>query len=57
MAMDLAIQIVLMTWVPTSTSQYALFIISGMWGFTDAIWQTQINGRWRPKGHFRCVAF
>lgn len=43
MLVDLAIQIVLMTWVPTSTSQYALFIIAGMWGFTDAIWQTQIN--------------
>ncbi|KAI0227956.1 hypothetical protein LSAT2_021555 [Lamellibrachia satsuma] len=43
MVVDLIIQIVLMTWVPTSTSQYGLFIIAGMWGFTDAIWQTQIN--------------
>ena len=44
MCMDLAIQITLMTWMPTPDEEYVLYILAGMWGFTDGIWQTQING-------------
>ena len=43
--MDLAIQITLMSWMPTPDEAYVLYILAGMWGFTDGIWQTQINGK------------
>ena len=42
--MDLSIQITLMMWMPTPDKAYVLYILAGMWGFTDGIWQTQING-------------
>ena len=41
---DLVIQIVLLTWMPTPDEEYVLYILAAMWGFTDGIWQTQING-------------
>jgi len=40
---DLAIQITLMHWMPNPDQSYVLYILAGMWGFTDGIWQTQIN--------------
>ena len=43
--MDLCTQITLMTWMPRPEQAYVLYILAGMWGFTDGIWQTQINGK------------
>lgn len=40
---DLCIQITLMTWMPHPDQEYVLYILASMWGFTDGIWQTQIN--------------
>ena len=42
--MDLCIQFTLMFWPPDPDRQYVLYILAGMWGFSDGIWQTQING-------------
>ena len=52
--MDLAIQITLMTWMPTPDEEYVLYILAGMWGFTDGIWQTQINGKYLVIHRFWC---
>ena len=45
MCVDLCTQITLMTWMPRPEQAYVLYILAGMWGFTDGIWQTQINGK------------
>ena len=39
-----AIQILLLLWVPHPDQSYLLYIISGTWGFAEAILQTLING-------------
>ena len=44
LCVDLAIQITLINWMPTPDESYVLYVLAGMWGFTDGIWQTQING-------------
>ena len=44
----------LFQWSPTYQSNKVIyFCISGLWGVSDAIWQTQINGK---KGHKRKCA-
>ncbi len=45
MCVDLATQITMYTWPIDNSKEYVLYILSGMWGMTDAIWQTQINGK------------
>ncbi len=35
----------LMNWKPTPDNPVVFFIIAGIWGIADAIWQTQINGK------------
>lgn len=30
-------------WKPTENQIYVLFILAGLWGLADAVWQTQIN--------------
>ena len=32
-------------WVPNSNEAYFFFITAALWGTSDAIWQTQINGK------------
>jgi hypothetical protein len=34
-----------MNWKPTPDNPVVFFIIAGIWGIADAIWQTQINGK------------
>lgn len=41
---DLGILITLAIWRPEPSKEYLFYIISGLWGLTDGIWQTQING-------------
>ena len=36
--------IVLFEWTPNPEQGYVVFIVAGLWGMADAIWQTQING-------------
>jgi hypothetical protein len=35
----------LFLWKPNLDQKIVLFIIAGLWGVADAIWQTQINGK------------
>ena len=49
--MNLNLQIVLMTWMPTPSEDYVMYILSAMWGFADAIWQAQLNGKFNGRGH------
>jgi len=44
---DLAIQLTLMFWQPAADEEYVLYILSGLWGMSDGIWETQINGLFR----------
>jgi hypothetical protein len=30
-------------WKPSENEIYILFILAGLWGLADAVWQTQIN--------------
>ena len=39
-----AMQIFLLLWVPHPDESYLLYVVSGTWGFAEAIWQTLING-------------
>ena len=31
-------------WEPTENTIYVYYIGAGLWGFADAVWQTQVNG-------------
>jgi predicted MFS family arabinose efflux permease len=36
--------IVMYFWEPVEDQMYVLFIIAGMWGVADAVWQSQVVG-------------
>lgn len=33
-------------WFPNAEEPYIFYVISGLWGVGDAVWQTQINGKY-----------
>jgi predicted MFS family arabinose efflux permease len=35
----------LLFWRPHPDSAITFFLVSGLWGVSDAVWQTQINGK------------
>jgi hypothetical protein len=37
--------VTLFLWKPNLDQKIVLFVIAGLWGVADAIWQTQINGK------------
>jgi len=37
--------VVLLFWRPHPDSPIVFFVISGLWGVGDAVWQTQVNGK------------
>lgn len=39
------IVIVMLFWRPHPESPLVFFVIAGLWGVGDAVWQTQINGK------------
>lgn len=43
LVVDICIQFTLIFWMPNPDQEYVLYILASMWGFTDGIWQTQIN--------------
>lgn len=43
-----SIVIVMLFWRPHPESPLVFFAIAGLWGVGDAVWQTQINGRFSP---------
>ena len=42
--LNLSMLILLQFWMPKPTEAYVFFIIAALWGASDAVWQTQING-------------
>lgn len=43
-ALNLITIIVFFEWHPDPEKPHVFFILAGMWGISDAVWQTQING-------------
>ncbi|XP_063837499.1 UNC93-like protein [Ostrinia nubilalis] len=43
-ALHLGLIVWLLIWMPNPNSPTVFFVISGLWGVGDAVWQTQING-------------
>ena len=41
---NMIVIILFLMWKPNSATLYMFFLLSGLWGFSDAIWQTQITG-------------
>merc|ERR1712117_314383 len=41
--MNIIVIIVMLTWTPTVSTEWVVYILGAMWGVGDAIWQTQIN--------------
>ena len=41
----LVVYIVLLTWKPNGDMISIAFLMAALWGYTDAVWQTQINGK------------
>ena len=41
---NLVVVIALFQWHPDPNQTYVFFILAGLWGVSDSIWQTQING-------------
>ena len=37
--------VILWTWTPNPDQSYVFFFIAALWGAGDAVWQTQINGK------------
>jgi len=42
-AINVLVLIVMLSWTPTRSTQYVVYILAALWGTADAIWQTQIN--------------
>ena len=42
---NLIVVIVFFEWSPTANAFYVFFVLAGLWGIADAVWQTQINGK------------
>jgi hypothetical protein len=43
---QIGITVTLYVWTPDPTNSTAIFfIISGLWGITDAVWLVQMNGK------------
>ena len=36
--------VVFFTWSPNPEQAYLFYVLAGLWGVADAVWQTQING-------------
>ena len=41
--------VILWTWTPNPDQSYVFFLIAALWGAADAVWQTQINGKYILK--------
>jgi predicted MFS family arabinose efflux permease len=42
--LNVSIIITMLLWKPDPNVPIVFFVIAGLWGIGDAIWQTQING-------------
>ena len=41
---NLGVLILFLTWNPSKDALYVFYVGAALWGFSDAVWQTQING-------------
>lgn len=41
--MNIIVIIVMLSWTPTVSTEWVVYILGAMWGLGDAVWQTQIN--------------
>ena len=44
MVIDISMQLVLYLYNFNPDESYMFYIISGVWGLTDAVWKTQLSG-------------
>ena len=46
---NLLVIVAFFEWSPNPDEFYVVFVLAGLWGVSDAIWQTQINGKHTTK--------
>jgi hypothetical protein len=44
-AINLALIATMFIWKPTPSEPAVFYVLAGLWGVSDAVWQTQINGK------------
>ncbi len=42
--LNIIVIVILFLWHPDPDKAYIFFILAGLWGIADSVWQTQING-------------
>ena len=42
---NMSLLVLFTAWQPNSKDMYVYFIGAALWGFSDAVWQTQVNGK------------
>ena len=41
--MNIIVIIVMLSWTPTVSTEWVVYILGAMWGLGDAVWQTQVK--------------
>ncbi len=44
MCVDYVVQITMYAWPLDREKEYVLYILSGLWGVSNSVWQAQMNG-------------
>lgn len=44
--------VILMIWKPSPDHATIFYVISGLWGVADSVWQTQVNGESQTRKMF-----
>lgn len=47
--MNIIVIIVMLSWTPTVSTEWVVYIIGAMWGLGDAVWQTQVKSVFLQK--------
>ena len=42
---NMSLLILFIVWTPDKETVYVFYLGAALWGFSDAVWQTQINGQ------------
>ena len=46
---NIVVVVIFFEWSPLPSQEYLFYILAAMWGISDAVWQTQINGKHMDK--------
>ena len=46
---NIVVVVIFFEWSPLPSQEYLFYILAAMWGISDAVWQTQINGEHMDK--------